>query len=228
MSDGQKPARVPDGEPGALKGAKREDVIRGSRLTREMGQGAPDGYPEKERGEPVPESRLAAMMQGKRKLRTFTWPGSSPEWKCGIVVLTEEEIEEAGIEASVRLEDARKRMDAINYQERFAQECSVQLLWRALIDPETHRPVALTADELRQHLTTDLMAYFVDIYNEHQMQMSPISMDPTLSKRETREVIEALKKDPEDLLIGAYGADALRHLLRSSVKQIVDSPSSKS
>ena len=114
MSTGQKPAPVPDGEPGSLKGAARDDVINGSRLTRELGQGAPNGYPEKVRGEPVPESRLAAMMQGKRKLRLFTWPGSQPEWKCGICVLTEEEIEEAGIAASERLKDVRDVMDTIN------------------------------------------------------------------------------------------------------------------
>jgi len=228
---GEQPARVP--EPGceeSLVGKNQEDILRGSRLRRmiQAGGGDPDTGKAARPGaaaEPVSDSRLMLIMQGKRAVKRFQWPGSEVE--AGIVVLTAEEIEEAAIAASEHLSEAQKVLVPMAYMERLQHEESVQILWRAVLDVETGRPFALTPGELRRNLPTDVLSYLVGIYNDWQAQLSPLT-HPSITPAEADRVIDAIKKNAKGISLDDYDAASLRHLLRRWASRPTDSPSSNS
>jgi hypothetical protein len=111
------------------------------------------------------------------------------------------------------LQNARKKMDDVNYLHLVSQEEAVQMLWRALIDPETGLPIALTPDELRSMCTREEIAYLVAQYNDWHQQMSPLS-SPQIGDEEAAAWIEELKKAPEETDLGGLDAASMRLLLK--------------
>jgi len=224
---GEKPVTPIDRD--SLVGKHFDDVIHGSRLKRALvEQGEDPGSPVVARAPdepPVSGSRLTLIMQGKRAVKRFTWPGSDIE--AGIVVLTAEEIEEAAIAASEHLLKVRDTLDNVSFMERLQHETSVQIVWRAVIDMETGRPFALIPEELRQHLPTDVLSYLVEIYNDWQAQLSPLT-HPSIPDAEALRIIEALKKNAKGMSLIGYDAASLRHLLRLWASLPEPSPSSSS
>lgn len=210
---GEKPAAAVDRD--SLVGKHYDDVVRGSRLKRVLeAQGATPAAPStpgKPEDPPVSGSRLALIMQGKRAVKRFAWPGSDIE--AGIVVLTAAEIEEAAIAASEHLKDVRDTLDNVSFMERLQHETSVQILWRSVIDLETQRAFALTPGELRDNLPTDVLSYVVEIYNDWQAQLSPLT-HPGISDAEALRIIDALKKNAKGMSLIGYDAASLRHLLK--------------
>jgi hypothetical protein len=220
MAELQKPARVGSAaDDSDIKGAHLDDVVHGSRLKRAIeasGGTVDDGEPKKKDGkELVSDSRFFKIMQGKRAMLRFLWPGTD-EW-CGIVVLTTEELEEAHIAACQRLEEAATTLDRDSYIERLAYEANVQIVWRCLVDPETHRPWALTPDEMRQ-ATADVLDYCIRKYDDWQKQISPLS-SPEITEADAKQIVEDLKKEPEAVPLGSYGAASLRLLIKHLVAQ---------
>jgi hypothetical protein len=217
----QEPAKKPrpDADTSVI-GQPQESVLKGSRLAQNIkadGGDPNDGKTEKAKKVEISDSRLSQISKGKRLIHEFAWPGT--DWKCGVVVLTTEEIEESAIWASERLKDARHNMDAVSYNERLAQENMIQVAWRATVDPETGHPWALNPDELRRLVDTETLAFVVAVYNDWQDRTSPLT-SPGLTDAEFNVIIEALKKNPKDPLIDGLDAVSLRTLARSMASLI--------
>lgn len=222
---GQSPVKIaPADLDASVVGKHQDDVLHGSRLARTLkAQGVdPDEgrpLPGGKRPEPISDSRLALIMQGKRAMRRFEWPGSDVE--AGVVVLTAEEIQESAIAASERLLPVKETMDSITFMEQLQHENSVQILWRAIVDVETGRPFALNPDELRRNLPTDVLSYLVGIYNDWQAQLSPLC-HPSIGEAEADRVIQALKKNASPTLLDGFDAASLRLLLKRSACPATD------
>lgn len=220
-------------------GKNQYDIENGSRLRRYLkASGADldsaDGDDNRGAGEAITESRFARIMQGKRLMKRVKWPatdcsGDEPQdVEVGIVVLTEEELEEAAIAASEWLRPARDSLDTLAYGERLARESAIQVLWRAVLDAETRRPFALNPDELRKWVPARVLDWLWIQYRDHQEDLSPLS-SLLLSEKEQDEIVDALKKNPEDTELDHYASPTLRQLLRRfATSHTTNSQSSKS
>jgi len=194
----QKPAKVPTAADETSNVGKHEDdIIKGSRLAQTIkaqggdpSDGKTDNVP---KDDTISESRFARIMQGKRMMKRVEWPDGGVE--VGIVVLTEEEIEESAVWASARMADAKVTLESlgtVNYTERLARESAIQVMWRATIDVETRRPFAIDPDEMRRLIPATVLDWLWMQYTEHQEDLSPFSAPMTEDEQD--EAIEALKK----------------------------------
>jgi len=239
MREGNTPARVPsiEEQDGAV-GKPTALVLKGSRLSSVMAQGAPLGHPavDKKQEADVSRSRLLAIRSGKRLIKEFDWPGAvdtregheGEPVRCGLVVLTEAEIQEAELWAHIHFQKAKDKVDQESYWELVAHETKVQCLWRCLVDPETGLPFALSPAEIREHCDRDLIAYLVEQYNDWHAQLSPLS-SPQIDEEEADKIIDALKKAPKETPLGGFDAASLRLLLtRFALTLDTDSPSNSS
>jgi hypothetical protein len=118
----------------------------------------------------------------------------------------------------MHFQGARDKVDQESYWELVAHETKVQCLWRALVDPETGLPFALSPAEVRENCDRDLIAYLVEQYNDWHAQLSPLS-SPQIDEAEADKIIDALKKAPEETQLGGFDAASLRLLLTRSVQR---------
>lgn len=134
----------------------------------------------------------------------------------GLRVLSEQDYLEAGLAAQAAM-DLRKLELTVATADLFEDEKASQLLQRAVVDPATGKPVAETAQALREALTRSERAYLVDAYLEHEKQFSP--SEALLGEAEFAALLEAVKKTPEIALTSVSSIATLKRLITTLVSR---------
>ena len=138
-------------------------------------------------------SKLEKLKAGKRNIKVVAFPGT--EAKVGIRVLTLQDEQDAAF-ATEQVFKAEEIVYSSATVEPYEREKTIQLLWRALRDPENpDRPFADTVEELRELMTTEEKDILVDEYMAHQSECSP-SLD-SITDEEFEGLLEEVKKSPE-------------------------------
>jgi hypothetical protein len=157
-------------------------------------------------------SRLAALKSARRAVHVIPWPGGDPARdQVGVRVLTVAEVQDAYWAAAAEVR--RRNGGELARGRALRGEEEIQLLWRALVDPDdasaTPALYATSADELRRHVTADERAMLAAAYLDWQREAAPVE----LSAEEFEALLEALKKAPRADLLTGCSSSMLRRLV---------------
>lgn len=108
----------------------------------------------------------------------------------GLRLLNEQDYLDAGLAVEASMRAAGVELD-MGSAELFEREKASQLLARALVDPATSKPIAPTAQELRQALTREDAEWLIARYLDHEKRHSPKNMD----EAEFADLLEDVKKN---------------------------------
>lgn len=97
--------------------------------------------------------------------------------------------------------------------ETFEQEKATQLLFRALVNPETGVRAAKTSAEVRESLSRDQKAFLIKEYLEHERQCAP--KEETMPEEEFAALLDSVKKKPERMSLSDLSTEALKRLILS-------------
>jgi uncharacterized protein (UPF0276 family) len=101
--------------------------------------------------------------------------------------------------------------------EAFEHEKSTQLLFRALVDPDSGEHVAKKIDEIRESISRDQKAYLIAQYLEHERQCSP--REETMSDEDFVALLETVKKKPVATSLSGLNTVSLIRLILSLASQ---------
>lgn len=166
------------------------------------------------------EGLAARLAHGRNLRRRITWPGTAVE--LDLAVLTQRQRSEAMAEAIVEL---RKRgiddgKPAPEHLEPAAVEHVVQILARAIRDPDTGAQVFASGTELADAATEDEVGLLFTAYSEFRQEVDPDAEE--LPAAEWDEFLLAVKKKELDLS-NAIASAWRRSWLLSSVGRLASS-----
>ncbi len=133
----------------------------------------------------------------------------------GLRLLTDQDYMAANIATEAAMADAGMAPLTVSTSEAYEQEKSSQLLVRALIDPATGKPVAATAQALREATYRDQQTHLINAYLAHEKLYSP--SERTLTEDELAAVLEEVKKNPGTMLSSDLSSDTLKRLITALV-----------
>lgn len=172
------------------------------------------------------DERIQEMLKGRRAVKTYPFPGLE-DVEVGLRALTDNEIDDARMAAQRHVKERKADLDVDPFL--FDRECQRQVLWRAVVDPESDpdepEPFFPSFRDVRQ-LDGPIVQALWDAYEEHQEYVSPIrTLDPT----QLREFIDALGKDKApDVLLTGFAHDTLRRCVLSMASKLREtSPKSR-
>jgi hypothetical protein len=134
----------------------------------------------------------------------------------GLRILTEQDYLQAQIATEQAMKSAGMEL-SVSTAEMFESEKASQLLVRALIDPDSGKPVADSAKALREALSREDKAALVEAYLEHEKSFSPSEL--TLSEEEFSSLLDEVKKNPLTKRLRDSSSETLRRLITSLVAQ---------
>lgn len=118
-------------------------------------------------------SKLARLKAGPLDLDRIPWPGREGEF-VGIRTVRGSESRAAKHAALQSLPQVDKSITAESVlREMYEEELVYQLLFYALVDPETHDPFAASAQELRDLVDLEEAAALMEAYEAHCSAASP-------------------------------------------------------
>jgi hypothetical protein len=161
-------------------------------------------------------SLLESLKAGKDNLKIVKFPGT--DHKVAIRVLSNKEIQEAEF-ATAQL----FKKEGIEYGpavvEVYEKEKTLRLLHSALRDPEDpSTPFAANVEELRALTTAAEKEALVDEYMNHQEECAP-DLDE-MSGEEFSELLDKVKKRPEETALNISSIDLLRRLVVSMASHV--------
>ena len=115
---------------------------------------------------------LKRLRAGREALAPVEVAGVS----LGLRLLNEQDYQDAGlaVESTMRAAGVELNMASA---ELFEREKSSQLLARSLVEPASGKPVASTAQELRQALSREDVEWLATRYLDHEKRHSPKELD---------------------------------------------------
>jgi len=108
----------------------------------------------------------------------------------GLRLLTEQDYMDAGLAVDSTMRAAGVELNMAS-AELFEREKASQLLARALVDPTTTKPVAPTAQGLREALSREDSEWLIARYLDHEKRHSPKELDDA----EFADLLEEVKKN---------------------------------
>lgn len=128
----------------------------------------------------------------------------------GLRVLTEQDYLEAGFAAEAAMKAAKVEL-TISTADLYEDEKASQLLVRALVDPESKKPVTDAARALREAIGRDERSYLTEQYLAHEKEFSPSGR--SLSDDDFALLIEDVKKNPETPRLNGLSFAMLKRLI---------------
>jgi len=134
---------------------------------------------------------------GKRNVKIVAFPGTDEQ--IGIVPLAENDIQEALFTTEKVFKEAGIEVNAMTMG-AYTSEFNLQILYRALVDPEKKKPDGTferyfrTADELRGVIKAEAKSILVDEYNAWEAECSPSPR--RMTEEELEALVEEVKRDP--------------------------------
>ena len=153
---------------------------------------------------------IERLKAGRTAQRTVTLNGVA----LGLRVLSEQDALEADIATQEAMRERGIELGLAS-AETFEAEKTSQLLLRALVDPDTGKPVFASARALRETLLRDDKAYLVEEYMAHERAYAP--SEANLSPEAFAVLLEALKKTPETTDLNDSSTATLKKLVRCLV-----------
>ena len=153
---------------------------------------------------------LSRLKSGAAAVGTVTVEGVT----FGLRLLTEQDYLEAQIATESAMKEAEMAL-SVSTAESFEAEKASQLLARALVDPDTGKPVAASAKVLRQAISRDQKMMLIDAYLDHEKAFSP--SERTLSDADLAALLDTLKKTPETTVLNGLSTTTLKRLITCSV-----------
>lgn len=160
-------------------------------------------------------SLLARLKKGNRNTKRVDYPGT--ESPVLLRVLSEQEQQDAMIAAELYLKDKKIEI-SMGSVDVYAAEQSVQILYRALRDPENpERPFAESPDEMRKLNSSGELNVLNDQYREYELECSPDPMEMTQSDFDS--LVADVKKNCEGSLSRVSNIVIAKKLIVSLVSQ---------
>lgn len=157
------------------------------------------------------------IADGAAKFQTAVkWPGTDVDVRLHILAPSEQQ--EADFEADRWFRAAKVDVSS-HTLEAWETERTVQMLWRALRDPEDDTPLTKTVVGFRalSVLTIDVRNELVRAYRAFEAEVSP---NPELmDMEEIKEFVAALKKKPEEIVSSVTSIAFARRVLLSLAAQ---------
>lgn len=153
---------------------------------------------------------LSRLKAGQSAIARVTLDGVG----LGLRVLTEQDYLESQIATEEAMKEAGMEL-SVSTAEAFEAEKASQLLTRALVDPDSGRPVTTSAKVLREAIIRDQKVVLIDAYLAHEKSFSP--SERTLTEAELSALLDEVKKTPEMTLSNVSSIDTLKRPITASV-----------
>lgn len=181
------------------------------------------------------DERIQGIIQGRRVIGRFPFPGSEGSHMVGVRLLTESEIDIARFNAQFYIKSRCERVglslvDFVNIDpESLDREHQRQVLFAAILslegDPD-NPPRFFKDDAQVRALDSVLVDQLWREYADWQEASNPML---SLKKEEVDELVEALKKEPTArVLLAHFESGTLRSLVRTLASQLQTSPNGSS
>ena len=153
---------------------------------------------------------IEKLKAGTYNVKIISWPGTKE--KIGIAILTEAEVQAAQFDTEA-LFKARDIAFSASTLEAYQSELNTQVLSRALVDPQTKKPLFKTAEELRGLIAhPDVKANLTQEYTDWQTECSPSPIE--LPDDKYADLYAEVKKNPS--ITSALNSITLRGLITYS------------
>lgn len=157
---------------------------------------------------------LEKLKAGRAALRRVTLPRKDGEGvELGLRILTEADYLQAGLDGIETLRSAGHEDVNVANADLFEQAKVTELLVRALVDPDTAKPLVDNAGELRGVLARADKAYLIEQYLEHEREYSP--SEANMSAEDFAQLLEDVKKNPATPRLSDSSTVTLRRLVQS-------------
>ncbi|MFZ6687504.1 hypothetical protein ACO0K0_07130 [Undibacterium sp. SXout11W] len=160
---------------------------------------------------------LSQLKASGTSLRTVVIDGIT----VGLRILNDQDY----LDADLAMLAFMKKMNvtfATESSETYEHEKSTQLLFRALVDPESGVRIAKTVTEIRDAISRDQKAYLISQYLEHERQCAP--REETMPEEEFSALFESVKKKPEMMSLSDLSTETLKRLILSLANPPASSP----
>lgn len=138
---------------------------------------------------------LLRIKQGVKNYKTIPFPGA--EKNVCLRLLSEKDTFEA-VAAADQLFKANRLEIAFHNVNAYENEKAVQMLYRALRDPDSNEPVASSITEFRKLLTNEDRNLLIEEYNSLVEECSPSPKNMTAEEYDR--LVEMLKKNPAEII----------------------------
>jgi len=169
------------------------------------------------------DEHLQTILRGAAAVGRAPYPGLEGEGvEIGVRILSEAELDDARLDAQLHLKRffGRVNIDPVKAlhidPEHLDAEQRRQILLRAVVDPDSHKPFFAAAAEVRglpSHVVGQLWAAYLDWIDavDPRIRLDPAAVD---------ELAAALKKEPSaKVILAHYGPDTLSSLARTLAAQ---------
>jgi hypothetical protein len=164
----------------------------------------------------VADSNLLSRIKlGTANTKMVKWPGS--EELVSLRILSLQERQEAGFATERHFKTSGIDLNMATAPD-YDEEKAVQMLWRALRDPNGNVPLCKSIGEFRCALTREDKTTLIDEYLTFERDCAP-SPD-NLTEDEFDQFVSELKKTPDEILSGNYSTSMLKKLCRSLASQL--------
>jgi phage FluMu protein gp41 len=163
---------------------------------------------------------LQRLKLGTDNVKLIDWPGS--ETKVALRILSQQDLQDAAFSAE-RLFKTQKIETNLMTANDYEQEKVVQILYRALRDPEKlSEPIVSSISAFRSMVTSKEIDILSGHYVAFETECSP-SPDK-LSSDEFDKLLSEVKKTPDSAIGTITNIYTLRKLITSLVNQLSSSP----
>lgn len=128
----------------------------------------------------------------------------------GLRILNEQDYLDAGVDALQSMKELGVEFGLAS-ADLFEAEKSTHLLLRALVDPETLKPIAGSPKQLRTAISSSDKEWLTAQYLDHEREWSP--GERNMTPEQFAELVETVKKTPETALSIDSSSATLRRLL---------------
>lgn len=160
------------------------------------------------------DTLLEKLKAGTSNQKVIKWPGT--ECNVSIRVLNEQDQIEATMATDAIYTAANVKVSFEN-SDAYDAEKNNQLLFRALMDPLTKKPITSTMEQFRQLLSTGVRAVLIDEVFSWQEECSP---SPDLAPDKYDTLLEAVKKNAEAVFMMPLNISLAKRLIRSLVAEV--------
>jgi len=154
---------------------------------------------------------LEKLKAGKENIKRISWPGT--DQGVGITVLSRAQISQARYAAENTFKQAGIEPNLMTADE-YEDERTVQMLYRALSDPENPgQPVAKTINDFKAAITTDEQDILAEEYLALEKECSP--RPDKMTDKEVEDLIAEVKKTPGTTALSISDIATARRLIIS-------------
>lgn len=157
---------------------------------------------------------LSKLKAGRAAVRRVTLPRKDGQGvELGLRILTEGDYLGAGVAAIETLRGCGHEDVNVANAELFEAAKALELLARALVEPDSGKPLAEDAVQLREALARADKAYLIEQYLEHEREYSP--GEANMSAEDFAQLLEEVKKNPATPRLSDSSSATLKRLVQS-------------